>query len=252
MHALATSALIFAIVFGGAIAGMILRRVLPPEHLGSDVKETVRLASALIVTMTGLVLGMLVSSAKGYYDGQQNVVAQVSAQIMRLDSLFVDYGPEAKPTRKAAYQLFKDGVDRVWPPKESESARLKPVNNAQAIQKALDALVPKDEKQAATKGLIVASIRDMRTAYWLMFLESEQATVSKPLLLAVTFWLLAIFFSFGMFAPSNLTVKVALVICALAVSAAIFIIMEMYSPFSGMLRISPVAIHDALAAMGKE
>ena len=83
-----------------------------------------------------------------------------------------------------------------------------------------------------------------------MFLESEQASVSIPLLVAVTSWLVAIFVSFGMFAPSNTTVLMTLLVCALAVSGAIFIIMEMYSPFSGMLRISPVAIQDALNQMG--
>jgi hypothetical protein len=68
-------------------------------------------------------------------------------------------------------------------------------------------------------------------------------------LVVVTSWLVAIFIGFGIFAPSNSTVMVTLIICALAVSAAIFIIMEMYSPFSGILKISPVAIRDALHQM---
>ena len=249
MHAFAISTLIFAIVFGGAIAGMALRRTLPPEHLGSDAKETVRLATGLIVTMTGLLLGMLVSSAKGYYDGQKTVVAQMSSQLILLNALFLDYGPEAKPMSEAAHQFVEDAVDRIWPNAESGSSQLKPLNNGQQINEELERLVPKDEKQAATKGQIVTAIRNMKTAYWLMFLESEQASISIPLLLVVTFWLLAIFVSFGMFAPSNSTVTMALLVCALAVSAAIFIIMEMYSPFSGMLKISPVAIRDALNQM---
>ena len=70
--------------------------------------------------------------------------------------------------------------------------------------------------------------------------------------MVVTSWLVAIFISFGVFAPANPTVMVTLIVCAVAVSAAIFIIMEMYSPFSGMLRISPVAIRDALSQMGAE
>jgi fluoride ion exporter CrcB/FEX len=71
MQPFAVSLFIFAIVFGGAIAGMALRRALPQEHFGTEAKDTVRLATGLIVTMTGLVLGMLVSSAKAYYDGQK-------------------------------------------------------------------------------------------------------------------------------------------------------------------------------------
>jgi hypothetical protein len=251
MHSFAISTLIFAIVFGGAIAGMALRRALPPEHFGGDAKETVRLASGLVVTMTGLVLGMLVSSAKTYYDGQKNVVAQMSSQLVLLNALLLDYGPEAKPMSEAAHQFVEDAVDRIWPKAESTSSQLKPLNKGQQINEELERLVPKDEKQAAIKGQIVSEIRNMRTAYWLMFVESEQASIPMPLLLVVTFWLFAIFISFGLFAPSNSTVLIALVVSALAVSAAIFIITDLYSPFSGILRISPVAIRDALAEMGK-
>jgi formate hydrogenlyase subunit 4 len=82
-----------------------------------------------------------------------------------------------------------------------------------------------------------------------MFLESEQALLPMPLLVVVTSWLVTIFISFGIFAPPNPTVVLTLIICALAVSAAIFIIMEMYSPFSGVLRISSAPVRDALNQM---
>ena len=144
MHAFATSTLIFAIVFGGAIAGMALRRALPPEHLGSDAKETVRLATGLMVTMTGLVLGMLVSSAKGYYDNQKTVVAQLSSQLIQLNGLFLDYGPEAKPISEAGHRYAEDQMDRIWPNAESESSRLRPLNYGQQLKEEVERLVPKD------------------------------------------------------------------------------------------------------------
>jgi hypothetical protein len=252
MHSLAVSSLIFAIVFGGAMVGMALRRALPQEHLGTEAKDTMRLATGLVVTMTGLVLGMLVSSAKTYYDGQKNVVAEMSSQVIRLDALLVDYGPETKPTRGEAHQFIEDAVDRIWPKEESGVSQLKPTNNGQRIREKLDLLVPKDERQAAAKVQIASAIRELRGTYWLMFLKSEQTSMSIPLLLVVTSWLVAIFISFGIFAPSNPTVMVTLIVCAVAVSAAIFIIMEMYSPFSGILRISPVAIRDAMNQMGAD
>ena len=82
-----------------------------------------------------------------------------------------------------------------------------------------------------------------------MFLESEQATIPMPLLIVVTLWLVTIFVSFGIFAPPNPTVLATMAICALAVSGAVFLIMEMYAPFSGVLEISPTAIRDALDQM---
>ena len=93
MSSLQVSSIVFALVFSGAPTGMALRRILPDKHFGTDAKDTVRLATSLIVTMTGLVLGMLVSSAKTYYDTQKNVVAEISSQVILLDSLLTEYGP---------------------------------------------------------------------------------------------------------------------------------------------------------------
>jgi hypothetical protein len=47
-------------------------------------------------------------------------------------------------------------------------------------------------------------------------------------------------------------VILTLVVCALTASAAIFIIMSMYSPFSGILTISPAAVRDALNQMATD
>jgi hypothetical protein len=203
MHALAVSTLIFAIVFGGAIAGMALRRALPEEHFGTDAKGTVRLAIGLVGTMTGLVLGMLVSSAKAYYDGQKNVVAQMSSQVILLDTLLVDYGPAAKPIRREVHEFVGDAVERIWPSEDARLFQLRPRNNGDKVRAALDLLVPKDERQTAIKARIESVNRDLRSTYWLMYLESEQASVSIPLLLVVTSWLIAIFVSFGIFASEE-------------------------------------------------
>src|SRR5437868_3029804 len=195
MDPFAASTLIFAIVLAGAIAGMALRQALPPEHLGTDAKETMRLATGLIVTMTGLVLGMLVSSAKTYYDGQKNVVAQMSSQIILLDNSLVDYGPETKEARREVYQSVEDAIDRIWPKSESQRSQLRPLNIGEKISELLEPLAPKDGKQAAIKAQIMSSAQDLRKTYWLMYLQTEQTSISVPLLIVVTSWLVAVFVS---------------------------------------------------------
>lgn len=249
MHSLTVSSLVFALIFTGALAGMALRRNLPQAHLGTDAKDAIRLAIGLIVTMTGLVLGMLVSSAKTYYDGQKNEVAEMSSEIILLDNMLVVYGPETKQTRIEARLFVEDAVNRIWPKEKSRSFELRPKDKAQDVFGQLQLLVPKNDIQAAAKGQVTSLILSLRKTYWLMFLESEQTSMSIPLLMVVTSWLVAIFISFGIFAPPNSTVIVTLIVCALAVSAAIFIIMEMYAPFSGILKISPAAVRDALSQM---
>jgi hypothetical protein len=249
MNSVAVSSVVFVLVFAGGFVGVALRRILPQEHLGQDAKDTMRLAIGLVVTMTGMVMGMLVSSAKTYYDGQRNKVAEMSAEIILLSNGLDAFGHDSEPLRIEARRFVGDAADRIWPKEKSSLYQLRPENDSAIIMEQLQLLTPKNEMQVVAKAEISSLIQSLRRSYWLMFLESEQATIPLPLLFVVTSWLVVIFISFGIFAPPNATVIATLTICALAVSGAIFIIMEMYSPFSGVLKISSMAVRDAMDQM---
>jgi uncharacterized membrane protein len=249
MHALAISSLVFALVFGGALLGMVIRRLLPEAHFVPEAKDTIRLAIGLVVTMTGLVLGMLVSSAKTFFDSEKNQVAELSSQIIVLNDLLTAYGPETAKLRVEARQSVEEVVDRIWPTTNTQSSQLRPSAAGSYLYGQLELLAPKTDAQASAKAQLLAATISLKKTYSLMYLQSEQTSIAPMLLAVVTSWLVAIFISFGVFAPRNSTVLTTLVVCALAVSAAIFIINEMYSPFSGTIKISPAAVRDALSQM---
>jgi hypothetical protein len=246
MHSLAVSSLVFSLIFLSALVGMVIRRASPDDHFSSEAKDTVRLAIGLVVTMTGLVLGMLVSSAKTFYDGEKNQVAEMASQIVLLNDLLAVYGPETEPTRIEARQFVEDAVDRIWPKEKSQQFQLRPEMGGAYFYQQVQLLAPKNDAQASAKAQLLSVTISLKKTYWLMYLQSVQNSLPTPLLAVVTSWLMAIFVSFGVFAPRNSTVILTLIVCALAVSAAILIIMSMYSPFSGALKISPVAVQDAL------
>ena len=110
-------------------------------------------------------------------------------------------------------------------------------------------LVPKNSDQASLKSQMPPLVLRLKQTNWMLYLDSEQNSLSTPLLVVVTSWLTIIFISFGLFVTPRATVIVTLLICALAVSGAVFIIISMYSPFSGVFRISPEPIRDALNQM---
>lgn len=249
MRALAMSSLVFVLVFGGALAGMAVRRVRPDEHFMPEAKETIRLVIGLVVTMTSLVLGMLVSSSKTFYDGEKNQVAEMSAQVVLINDLLTAYGPETEQLRIEARRSVEEIVERIWPKKSSDSVVLKPLDNSAQFYQHLQQLAPKNEAQTSAKTQLLAATVSLKKTYWLMFLQSEQTSISVPLLSVVTAWLVIIFFSFGIFAPRIPNVMLTLFVCAIAASAAIFIIMSMNSPFNGVLKISPAAVRDVLRQM---
>src|SRR6516164_300220 len=121
MSSMAISGIVFACGFGGALLGMILRPILPEKHLSAESKDLVRLGMGLIGTMTALVLGLLVASAKSSYDTQRNGVAQLSANLIMLDRTLAHYGPDAKETREQLQVAVTDMLQRTWPEEHDSS-----------------------------------------------------------------------------------------------------------------------------------
>src|SRR5271170_7410954 len=124
MNSIVVSSIIFAIVFAAALVGMVVR--VPEEHLGSDAKDVVRLATGLVATMAALVLGMLVSSAKTSYDARKNDVAEMSSEILFIDRLLGQYGPETGEIRAEFRQTVEFGLERIWPSQASRQFELRP------------------------------------------------------------------------------------------------------------------------------
>ena len=99
MSALVISLIAFACIFGGALLGMYVRNVLPEHHLREDVKDIVRLSTGLIGTIAALVLGLLIASAKSSYDARNTEIKQITSNIILLDALLEQYGPDARNLR---------------------------------------------------------------------------------------------------------------------------------------------------------
>ncbi len=249
MNSAVISSIIFVSIFAAALMGMAVRRVLPEDHVGSDPKEVVRLANGLVVTMAALVLGMLVSSGKSFYDARKNEVAELSSEIVNIDQTLARYGPETGEIRAEFGQMVQAGLDRVWPSESSRPPELRPKNYGEVALGQLEQLTPKNDAQAAIKAQALSMISVFRQTQWLLFVRLRQNAVPLPLLEVLVSWLVFIFVSFGLFARPNSTVIVMLALSAIAVSSAIFIILEMYKPFNGVLRISPTPILDALSEL---
>ena len=92
MSSIAISSVVFVLVFGGALLGILLRAALPEHYLNADSKEVVKLGMALVSTMAALVLGLLIASAKSSLDAQNAGLMDSSAKVVlsrpRLGSLW--------------------------------------------------------------------------------------------------------------------------------------------------------------------
>jgi hypothetical protein len=237
-------------VFGGAALGIFLRSALPQHHLSADTKDTVKLAMGLVATMSALVLGLLVASAKGSYDAQRNQVIQMAAKFAFLDRVLSNCGPDA-PEARATLRMSVEGVmARIWPNDKSRQTELAPnASSGQAVYEAIEKLSPQTDAQRSAKSQALQITVELGQMYWVLYQQAGSA-ISTPLVIVVVFWLAMIFLSFGLFTPRNGTAITALLASAFSVCAAIFLLLELDHPFTGLIRISSEPMRNALEHLG--
>jgi hypothetical protein len=248
MHALGISLIVFICIFGGALLGFFLHKILPEPHLSPESRQVVNLGMGVIGTMSALVLGLLVASAKGTYDAQSNEVLDVSGKVMFLDQMLQDYGPESQAARTQLRVTIEGAVNRIWPKERTAHVQLESQDSTKLLRE-IQQLAPKDEAQRTMKSQAVSTAMSLLQTRSLAVAQQGIST-SIPLLVILIFWFVINFISLGLYAPQNGTVMATLLLCALAVSGAIFLILELSNPLGGLFRVSSGPLRVALAHLG--
>jgi hypothetical protein len=246
MNTTLAALIVFGCLVGAVLLGRALRRLLPEDHLTADSRDTIKLAMGLVATMTALVLGLLVSSAKGAYDTKRSEVIQMAAKVAFLDRILGLYGPEAAEARASFHEAAEEAVREIWPAEAGVAARLAPNMQAgNAVYSAIQGLSPENDTQRKLKDqatIVATELGQLRS----LLAAQSAASISMPMLIILVSWLVVIFLGFSVLAPPNATVMFALMISALAVAGAIFLILELDQPFGGLIRISSEPMLNAL------
>ena len=254
-NATMTIALICTVLFmclvGAALLGRRVHRYLPEDHLSADSRDAVKLAMGLLATMTALVLGLLVSSAKDGYDTKRSVVIQMAAKVAFLDRLLALYGPETAEARGDLHAAVADAVRRIWPTDKGRPAQVAPNQQAgDAVFVTIQRLSPHDDTQRALKAQLATLMVDLGQLRSLLIAQSIPS-ISIPMLIILVSWLVVIFFGFSLIAPPNATTTLALVASAFSVACAIFLILELDHPFGGLIHIPSEPLINVLTHLPK-
>jgi hypothetical protein len=253
MSSLTISLIVLACVFGGSLLGLYLRTVLPEHHLSEGSMGVVKLATGLIATLSALVLGLLISSAKGSFDKVNDEVVQDSAKVIQLDRVLANYGPETRELRDLIKRHYTNTAEALMSGDSLGLAKLdtpEMAGRVEKLQAGVGELSPRSDAQRQLKARALQIFGELSSSRWVVLLQRE-GSISMPLLVALVSWLVIIFTAFGLLAPRNTTVVVSLFICSLAAAGAIFLILEMDRPLDGMIRISGAPLRAALAHLGQ-
>src|SRR5271157_403093 len=242
-------------VFVGGSIGLLLHRLLPEKHLIGGGKDMVGAVVGLFTLLSALVLGLLIWTAYGVYAGQNVAIQTLAAKVLQLDLALSDYGPGANDARAQLRKSLGKTIDEVWGSNESDanfvaSNFAAAIHNLRSRDASLAALHPSTDAQTQALAEAKATVESIEQSR-LQMSFALAAPIAIPLIVIVVAWATLLFFGYGLMSGGGATSFVAVAVGTLGVASAVFLILELSSPYSGMFRASSAPLEQVLAVMGK-
>lgn len=251
MHSTQIALLVAACVFGGGIFGLSLNRVLPEDHLTKETQDVIKLGTNMLTVLTSLVLGLLIATANTSSGTIDRDVRAYAADLILLDSALVDYGADADGARHLLRQYTEQTVRDVWKKPGGHPDGFEDVAAGvvlEQVMKAVRVLSPESHGQRWLQEQALQTSISLLRQRWHLIEQNDRSV--RPIVLAIVVsWIVTAFASFGLNAPRNATVVTFFALCAFAIGGSVFLILELDSPFTGVLRISNQPMLSAIAHM---
>jgi hypothetical protein len=251
MSALNRSIFVAVITFGASLVGMALQWVVPADVLTAS-KGSVGAMVGLVTLLLALVLGLLVFTAFSVFTTQRDEAYSLGPMVAEVDLALEQYGPEAAGGRAGLYAALQRSRVRFFGdsergPQPFSFEEMRAIFLSQ--NSFFDRLKPTTDAQ---RGL-VATAKDQtrKLADTQMLMARQLASPFPPHVLSVVVcWAAALFLGNGLVAAPNAVSVIAHLAGAISIGIAIFLILELSSPYTGLIRLSPTGIDRVLEILG--
>jgi hypothetical protein len=168
---------------------------------------------------------------------------------MLLNRELTAVGPSGSEAKNVLRQYVTAKIAAMWTgqagprPEPSDPASLQLL---ESLQQKLLGIVPESEFQRSMAKGASEILGELVRARWLQAAQ-ESDHVPEPFLWVLIAWMSLLFAGMGLFAPHNALAFGAMLLCALSISGAIGLIVDMDTPFAGIIVVSPDPMRAALA-----
>jgi len=259
------SLLAFALMLLATGAGALIRYRWPEHHSNRETIELLQTTVMMLATFAAIVLGLLITSAKQEFDSIENDIRSLSSSMAQLDASLDLLGPEAVPARQQLARYTAAAVAATWkdeaPPPGAYYPRLPRIKDERYNQNSpvlgqmleqVNGMIRNIPVNGATaQRELDSSLRLMNVVLserW-RSVEASEGSISSPFFVVLVFWLVVIFLCFGLSAPFNHLSFTVTALSALALASALFVIIDLYTPYTGIFTVSSVPLRQALAEM---
>jgi hypothetical protein len=249
MSAVWISLISFVAIFISALAGVAVAQRLPEPHLSMETRTAVSVSMAVVGTLAALVLSLMITNASNSFRLRSEAVDTLAISIVKLDRILTRYGDPAQDIRVSLKRYAEAKLAELSEGSPGTFNNLDTLKELEGLEDSISNLSPATERQRQIIARSTEILQAIAEARWLL-VEKTAIAVPAPFLMLLIFWLALLFASFGLFAPRNATVIIVLLLCAVAISGGVFMILELGTPTSGLIRISPEPLRIAVTQIG--
>jgi hypothetical protein len=238
----------------GAGIGMVLRKRLPPHHLSADSVDVIKLTTGVMATLVALVLSLLVSFGNAFRGNVENEYKQALAGVVQLDECLKAYGPETADIRALVRDVIGRSFQRHWQHEDFGPARAADAAGLGAmveVQRRILSLEPTNAAQKWFQSQSVQLSHDVVRLTQLLSSDQSANNPPRPVLIFVLLCSAVIFAIFSLFGEPNATVIAAFTAAALTIAFGIFLIIELNSPFGGLMEVPSAPARAVYDGLGK-
>jgi hypothetical protein len=267
MTELRDSAILLVVLVCASALGIMARPLLSERHRSRETAEVMQLVVTMLVTFAALVLGLLITTAKSSFDAIDADFRGYASEISELNRLLIEYGPEAAPMRQALREYTAVAIATTWtherppagdyyrkmPGQAASDAGLESTDLGEmlaGIELRLRQLSPTDTMHRRLLDDCLNQFERVLDQRWKL-IEVAHPTISVPFFLVLTFWLAIVFASVGLSAPRNALAYVTILLAALAITSAMYVILDLDTPFTSGVVVSSQPMRDALAHLSQ-
>ena len=232
----------FCCMLGAVFVGFKVNSKCCALNTHSQTQETIGLISNMFVVITALVLGLMLNSAKGTFETNNNNVRTLASQIILLDRTMRSLEPQAAEARGHLRDYILASLKEPNILEEDPEA----AGSLEAAGASLRAIHVSDDQKLALWNDARQLYRQVVQQRWVV-VDTSGGTIPTPMIVLLILWLSAAFAGFGFRAPDNAVVRVSLLIAALLISGGLYVIFDMDTPSSGLFRTSNFPFQRALA-----
>ena len=254
--------LVFCMMLVATGVGFYANSKIAEKHRTTESIELIHLAITLQVTFTAITLGLLTSSVKLGFESAYQARGLYAGQLAQLDRCLRDYGSDSAAIRSELRAYTAAVIASTWPSEPHPQGVAYPDTKHMAqtgenetlatlmdeIGLSVRALAPADGLHRAIASACVADYADVQRSRWAV-IESLHGAIATPFYWVLVFWLSIMFGCFGLRAPPTRLNNIVIIMCAISVSTAIFVIHDLDFPYGGLFGVPSDSMRNALADM---